>query len=262
MFRSNVVKARLRTGEPVFGLSHALGNSTVAEMIGVAGFDFVLIDGEHGIGHDQDHLHCLQALAGTNARAFLRVSCNDPVVLKRALDLGVEGIMVPNVSNAAEACAVVSGCRYPPEGIRGFAATGVRASDYGLQGKRYLKEYESELLVAVMIESPAGVENAAAIAAVDGVDVIQIGVNDLGYGLGVPDNPDHPRLREAVAAIEKAALDAGKWLGGAPYGAAGVGALVERGYRLITLGRDVGLLSGALSALLERAKVEATRAVC
>ena len=254
MFRSNVVKARLRAGEPVFGLSHALGNSTVAEMIGMAGFDFVLIDGEHGIGHDQDHLHCLQALAGTGARAFLRVSCNDPVVLKRALDFGVEGIMVPNVSNAAEARAVVSGCRYPPEGIRGFAATGVRASDYGLQGKRYLKEYESELLVAVMIESRAGVENAAAIAAVDGVDVIQIGVNDLGYDLGVPDDPDHPRLRDAVAAIEKAALDAGKWLGGAPYAATGVATLIERGYRLITLGRDVGLLGGALSALLERAK--------
>jgi 4-hydroxy-2-oxoheptanedioate aldolase len=261
VFRSNVVKARLRAGEPVLGLSHALANSTVAELIGVAGFDFVLIDSEHGIGHDQDHLHCLQAIAGTGARAFLRVSGNDPVVLKRALDLGVEGIMVPNVSNAAEARAVVSGCRYPPKGIRGFAATGVRASDYGLQGKRYLREYEDELLIAVMIESRVGVENAGAIAAVDGVDVIQIGVNDLGYDLGVPDDPDHPRLRDAVAAIERAALDAGKWLGGAPYAGTGVATLIERGYRLLTLGRDVGLLGAALSALLERAKVDAERAV-
>jgi 4-hydroxy-2-oxoheptanedioate aldolase len=203
----------------------------------------------------------LQALAGTNARAFLRVSNNDPVVLKRALDLGVEGIMVPNISSAAEARAVVSGCRYPPRGIRGFAATGVRASDYGLQGKRYLKEYESELLVAVIIESRAGAENAGAIAAVDGIDVIQVGVNDLGYDLGVSDKPDDPRLRDAVAAIETAALQAGKWLGGAPYAGTGVPALIERGYRLITLGRDIGLLGGALSALLQRTKADAAHTV-
>jgi 4-hydroxy-2-oxoheptanedioate aldolase len=254
MFRSNALKDRLRAGEPVFGLVHALGHSSVAEMIGLAGFDFVLIDGEHGTGDHQVHLQCLQAVAGTRAHALLRVESNDPVVLKRALDLGVEGIMVPNISNAAEARAVVAGCRYPPAGIRGYAASGVRASDYGFQAPRYLRDYASELLIAVMIESRAGVENAASIAAVEGIDVIQVGANDLSYDLGVPEQLDHPALATALAQIESAAISEKKWLGGAPLPGVSAAALVRRGYRLITVGRDVSVLAKGLSAALEAAR--------
>lgn len=240
---------------------HALADATIAEMIGLAGFDFALLDGEHGSGDLQTHLRCIQALAGTGARALLRTDTNSSVVLKRALDVGVDGVMVPNICSAAEARAVVSACHYPPKGTRGYAATGVRASDYGFQSKRYLASYEAELLVAVMIESGAGVENAAEIAAVEGVDLIQLGVNDLSYDLGVPCELDHPRLLSAVSAVERATLAAGKWLGGAPSAEMGTAALVERGYRLITVGRDVGVFAKGLTDLVTRLRAEVPRDV-
>jgi 4-hydroxy-2-oxoheptanedioate aldolase len=254
MFRPNSLKARLLERQPVYGLVHAFANPSVAEMIGLAGFDFVLIDGEHGSGDHALHLSCLQAIAATPATALMRIESNDRTVIKRTLDLGVEGIMVPNIGSAAEARDVVAACRYPPLGVRGYAASGVRASDYGFQAESYLKEYRSRLLIAVMIESDAGVENAADIAAVDGIDVVQIGANDLSYDLGVPEQLDHPVLLSAVAKIEDAARRHGKILGGAPLPRTSAAALVERGYGLITLGRDVGLFGKALSSTLTAIK--------
>jgi 4-hydroxy-2-oxoheptanedioate aldolase len=259
MFRHNVLKDRMGAGEPVFGLAHALANPSVAEMIGMAGFDFVLIDGEHGTGDHQTHLRCLQAVAGTSAQALLRVDSNDSVVIKRALDLGVDGIMVPNVATAEEARAVVASCRYPPSGIRGYAASGVRASDYGFQAARYLKDYAAELLIAVMIESREGAANVKSIAAVEGIDVIQVGANDLSYDLGVPEQFDHPSLLTAVAHIEDAAKRNDKWLGGAPLPGVDPAGLIERGYRLITLGRDVGVLMKGLSAALQWQKIDSAK---
>jgi 4-hydroxy-2-oxoheptanedioate aldolase len=255
MFRANSLKSRLLNGQPVYGVVHALANPSVAEMIGLAGFDFVLIDGEHGTGDHQLHLHCLQAIAGTPATAMMRIESNDRTVIKRALDLGIEGIMVPNISSAAEARDVVAACRYAPAGNRGFAASGVRASDYGFQADTYLKEYASRLLIAVMIENRTGVDNAADIAAVDGVDILQIGANDLSYDLGIPEQLDHPLLYSAVRKIEAAARANGKILGGAPLPRADVAALAARGYGLITVGRDVGMLGKALSAALSMSKL-------
>jgi 4-hydroxy-2-oxoheptanedioate aldolase len=257
MFRPNTLKTRLRRGEAAFGVVHALANPSVAEMIGLAGFDFILLDGEHGTGDHQLHLNCLQAIAGTPATALMRIEANDRTVLKRTLDLGVEGVMVPNIGSAAEARDVVAACRYPPNGVRGFAASGVRASDYGFQSDTYLQEYAERLLIAVMIESRAGVENAAAIAEVNGIDIIQIGANDLSYDLGVPEQLDHPLLHAAVAKVEAAAKANGKILGGAPLPRVDVATLVQRGYGLITVGRDVGMLGKALASSL--AACRATR---
>jgi 4-hydroxy-2-oxoheptanedioate aldolase len=249
MFRTNALKARLLSGQPAFGIVHTLAHPSVAEMIGLAGFDFVLIDGEHGQGEPHSHLACLQAIFGTRACGLMRVESADRTVLKRALDLGVEGIMVPNISSAAEAREIVASCRYPPAGVRGYAASGVRASDYGFQSERYMREYASQLLIAVMIESRAGVENADAIAAVDGIDVIQIGANDLSYDLGIPEQFEHPDLLTAVGRIETAAHSHRKILGGAPLPGVSADALVARGYLLVTVGRDVTLFGKALTAL-------------
>jgi 4-hydroxy-2-oxoheptanedioate aldolase len=253
VFRPNQLKARLAKGEPAFGLVHALANAGIAEMIGLAGFDYVLIDGEHGMGELSSHLACLQAVAATSATALLRVEANDRTVLKRALDLGFEGVMVPDIRSADEARGVVAACRYPPKGSRGYAASGVRASDYGLRTSAYLDDYASQLLIAVIIESREGARRAEEICAVDGIDVVQIGANDLSYDLGVPEQLENPELRAAIAHIESAAKKCGKTLGGAPLPDTDVKALIERGYRFITLGRDLGLLAKALPATLRSA---------
>jgi 2-keto-3-deoxy-L-rhamnonate aldolase RhmA len=250
MFRTNALKELLGRGQIAYGVIHALPSPTAAELIGMAGFDYVLIDGEHGPGDHQSHLQSLQAVAATPATALIRVENNDRTVLKRALDLGVEGVMIPNVSSAEEAREAVAGCRYPPRGARGFAAGMVRASDYGLRIRDYMSNGESELLIAVMIESAAGAKNAAAIAAVDGVDVVQVGPFDLSYDLGVPGRFDDPRYLAAQVAIEDAVLEHGKVLGGAPMAGIGLDYLQDRGYRLVTLGADVMYLSQGLAAAL------------
>jgi 4-hydroxy-2-oxoheptanedioate aldolase len=257
MFRANTLKRRLIQGTPVFGVMHALAHPAVAELLGMAGCDFVILDGEHGQGDLQDHLRCLQALSGTPAHSIVRLASDDRNAIKRILDLGAEGVMIPNVSTAQQAAAVVAACRYPPSGVRGYAASGVRASDYGFQTPRYLREAQDELLITVMIETAQGVENAAAIAAVDGVDLIQIGANDLSYDLGVPEQLDHPRLLQAIAAVEAAALTANKPLGGAPLPGLGIGQLIARGYRLITVGRDAGFLASGAAARLAEARAAA-----
>src|SRR5207244_3310933 len=125
-------------------------------------------------------LHSLQAMAATpNCSSVVRVPSNDPNYLKRVLDAGVEGVMVPNVETAEDARAVVAACRYPPAGRRGSALGSARASDYGVNAPKYRQAAADELLIVCQIESPKAVENIAAIAAVDGVDVLFIGPHDL-----------------------------------------------------------------------------------
>lgn len=250
MIRTNRTKQRLQAGQPVYGILHSLAHPQVAEMIGLAGFDFVVIDGEHGPGGAHEHLACLQAIAATPATGIVRVASGDPLVLKSVLDLGAEGVMVPNVGSAAEARAAVAACRYPPQGTRGFSAPTVRASDYGYGLARHMAEGAAELLVCVMIESAQGVRNAREIAGVRGVDVVQIGPFDLSCDLGIPGQFDHPKMRRAIKAIAAAAHAAGKFLGGVPLPGMEPKVLVAQGYRFITVGADVPLLAQALAGKL------------
>lgn len=254
MYRENSLKNLLADGQVAYGMINAMDSVVAAEMIGMAGYDFVLVDGEHGPGDLQSHLHALQAIGTTPATALYRVADNGLTALKRALDLGVEGVMVPSVSSASEARAAVAACRYPPNGVRGFAAGVVRASDYGLSIDRYLSDGAAQLLIAVMIETAEGVRNAADIAAVDGVDVVQIGPADLSYDLGVPGRFDDPLYLAAQTAIEEAVGRKGKVLGGVTMPGINLEYLLEHGYRMITLGADVACLSRALSTTLAAAR--------
>ena len=254
MFRRNDLKHALLAGRPAFGVTHTLAHAPTAELLGLAGCDFVLVDDEHGQGDRQQHLACLQALAATGAHGIVRLTDGSHARIKHILDLGAEGVMVPNVATARQARDIVAACRYPPRGTRGNAAAGVRASDYGLRADRYMAEIERELLIAVIIESAEGVRNAAEIAAVDGIDLLQVGANDLSYDLGLGGAIDHPDLAAAIARTEDGARAAGKALGGAPLPGMDVAGLIARGYTLITIGRDAGLLVTALRGQLERAR--------
>lgn len=246
MYRRNRSKAKLLKDEPVFGFLHCLAHPQVAEMIGLAGYDFVVIDGEHGPGGVSEHLACLQALAATPATAILRVAANDAVMIKKALDLGVEGIMVPDIRTVEEARAASAGCFYPPRGTRGFSAGTVRASDYCQNIEKYTNDKGSELLVCLMIESAQGVDNVRDIADVDGVDVIQVGPFDLSYELGIPGQFEHEKFLEAMEQIETGVKSAGKVLGGVPLPGMPLDVILERGYRFVTMGADVPMISDAL----------------
>jgi 4-hydroxy-2-oxoheptanedioate aldolase len=225
---------------------HGLSHPRIAEMIGIVGYDFIVIDAEHGPGGMSELSACLQAAASTPATAVVRVAPNDTALIRKALDLGAEGIMVGDVANEEEAVAAAAACFYPPRGTRGFSAGTVRASDYGLNIDKYLAGDGAELLLCLMIESAEGVKNAYRIASVEGVDVIQLGPFDLSYDLGIPGQFEHPKFLAAIEKIEKGVKKAGKILGGVPLPGLPLEDVLERGYRMITVGADVPMLAAAL----------------
>lgn len=251
MFRPNSMKAALAAGHPVYGVINATESPAVAEMIGMAGYDFVLVDGEHGPGDQQSHLACLRAIQSTPATALFRVVEAGVSHIKRALDLGFEGILVPAVADAKAAREMVAACHYPPAGNRGMSARIVRASDYGFSADRYLAgNAASELFICVMIETKSAVDDIEAIMAVDGIDSVLVGPHDLAGDLGVPGQFDRPVFMEALARIERAAASSGKALGGIPMPGLGHDQLLKRGYRFITAGSDVGFLREAMAGNL------------
>src|SRR5438105_826850 len=179
MFRPNALKQRLRAGKRALGCWTVLGSPPVIELLAYCGFDYLLLDQEHGFGEPSALLHSLQAMAATpQCSSIVRVPSNDPNYLKRVLDAGVEGVMVPNVETADDARAVVAACRYPPLGRRGSALGSARASDYGIHSTKYKQAAADELPIVCQIESPKAVENIEAIAAVAGVDGLCIGPHD------------------------------------------------------------------------------------
>ncbi len=248
------IKARLLSGRRTLCCLANMGSPVAAEILGHAGYDAVMIDMEHGPGDTLNTLAQLQALAGTPAAALVRVPENAAVYLKRVLDAGPQGVMVPAVSTKAEAEKAVAACRYPPRGMRGVAHPIARAANYGMDVERYIGEIEKNLLVICQIETMPGVENAAAIAATDGVDMIFIGPMDLSASAGHFNEPDHPEIDALMKRVESAVHAAGKMLGGLATPGRPAATLFERGYRLVIDAIDIALLRDAARRNVEAAK--------
>jgi 4-hydroxy-2-oxoheptanedioate aldolase len=225
-------RARLLAGEFLAGSWLNLGSSLTAEMAGLSGFDWVMLDHEHGPGSDETIVSQLQAVAATPAVCFVRIAANEPPRFKRVLDLGAMGVMVPYVSTPAEAQAAVAAMRYPPRGIRGVAKL-TRATTFGAG-------FHEWLVTMTQIETAEAVENAAPIAAIDGVDVLFIGPMDLTTSLGIPGDYEHPRTIEAFRHVAACAKAAGKAAGILLQNPAHVPMCRDLGYTFIALGSDGG----------------------
>lgn len=255
MFRPNSLKRALKKGLKTNGVFLQMGSPVAAEICAGAGYDCILIDREHGLG-DIASAHA-EMLAGEAAGAtvLMRVPVNDPVPIKLALDQGVEGIMIPALHDGEGARRAAMSCRYPPKGFRGFAASVVRASGYGHRTEDYLRDVEKELLVIGQIESAAGVDNAEAICATDGLDMIFIGPYDLAANVGHLGDPDHKVPRKAIEKVEKLAKKHGKWLGAIPTPARDTASLYKDGYDLVISQCDgVILRLGALADVAQARK--------
>jgi len=245
------LKARLKAGEKLLGAWTMSESPDNAEVMALSGIDFVLMDHEHGQAAIPDAIAQLRAIQGTKCAGLLRAPWNDTVFIKRVLDAGIHGIMVPQVNSVEEAKAAVAACRYPPLGIRG-AAGGTRAASYGLD-MSYYERAADELLIIVQIETPQAVENTAAIAAVDGVDVIFIGPRDLSAMIGKLNKMDDPELRALIAKVEQATLKSGKALGTvAPTGMLAK-QLFDRGYNFIISGSDLTHLRAGVTQMMRDA---------
>lgn len=245
MLRENSLKRKLRAGQPVIGGWLTFGSAVVAEIMGLAGYDAVMIDLEHGFAGLSETVHCLQALSGTPAAGLVRVPENDPVALKRVLDIGVEGVMIPCLGSAAEARAAVAACRYPPAGIRGAAYGMIRASDYGQARDAYLAGAADNLLIIGQIESREGLANIEEIAAVDGLDCLFVGPYDLSGSLGRLGQFSEPEVRDAILDAERRIAAAGVWLGALPSLGRSPADMARDGVDLTIAAADAGLLREA-----------------
>ncbi|KAL8053321.1 hypothetical protein ABFX02_05G063200 [Erythranthe guttata] len=250
------LKSRLKSGETLYGIFLLTFSPTIAEIAGLAGYDFAVVDMEHGHGGISDALHCLHALAATNTAAILRLPESSATWAKKALDLGPQGIMFPMIDSTKSAKKAVSYCRFPPAGVRGSAHTIVRASGYGTD-EGYLSHYEEELLIMCQVESEEGVKKIDEISAVDGVDCIQMGPLDLSASMGYLWDPGNKKVREMMRSAEKAVLkkSGSAYLSGFVMPHDGAEQLRRRGYHMVAGATDLGLFRSAAVEDVRRFKM-------
>lgn len=247
------LRERLDSEQILAGLLQTHPNVALTEMAGMCGFDFLLLDGEHGLFSEMDYVDTLQTLASTGTLAMVRVRNHDAQAVGRYLDFGADAIVVPNVTTVEQARSLVQAMVYPPAGSRGFSAPAHRVTRYGLDLAAHWQEPRGGASLLVIIESAQGVANAADILAVDGVDGVIIGPSDLSANLGrVGDFSGE--YGEAFATIERAAAARGKFLGTAPHPGYPLDALIARGHRIFIVGADMPLVREAMSAQVAAAR--------
>ena len=248
-------KRRLAAGDCVFGCFDRYPDAGIAELLGLQGFDFLVLDAEHGTLEPRDAEALVRAAELRGPAPLVRVPANEPYVILRYLDTGAVGVHVPLVSSAAEAEAAVRAVKYPPRGLRGLA--GVRATGYGSQPLgEYAYAANEATLVVIQVETRAAVERVEEIAAVDGVDVVFVGPTDLSQAYGVTGQTGHPMLEEAYDRVAEAVAASPAALGVLVADAAGVERWRERGARYIAVTID-SLLVLQARAFLRSVQVEA-----
>lgn len=248
MSRSLSVRKRLAAKEVQLALFLALGSVAAAEIAGHAGYDVLLIDHEHSPYDFESALHCMNAARGTAAETWVRIPANDQAYVKRILDCGADGIMCPMINSAEDAARLVSYCRYAPRGVRGFAPTVCRYNSYGYRREEYSRRIDQDLAIMVQVETQIAVDNAAQIAAVEGVDIVFVGPADLSASLGVPGQFAHPQLMAAFDQVERATRAAGKVLGTMLMPGQEAASLIARGYDFIVTGVDLALMRSGMES--------------
>ena len=234
--RKNLVKEKLRNGEGVIGVFCNLPSPATVEVLGYLGFDFVILDAEHGPQGVETTEHMLRAADTVDLTAVSRIALNLPQNLLRYLDAGSIGVQIPMVNTEADAQAVVDAVKYPPIGRRGLA--GVRASGYGLAmpTTQYVEVANQETLIVVQVETLQAMENITAISSVAQVDVVFIGPTDLSSAMGYTGQPTHPNVLAAIERLGQEILQAGKAAGTIARDAQAYRYWRERGFQYLATG--------------------------
>jgi 4-hydroxy-2-oxoheptanedioate aldolase len=247
--RKNSLKEKLAQGQTVIGAFVRVAAPSLVEICAYTGFDFVVLDAEHGPLGEETVENLVRAAELSGIPALVRVPDNVPSTILRFMDTGAMGVHVPEINTKEGAEAAVSGVKYQPEGHRGLA--GVRASGYGQIEPltEYVKAANAETMVVAHLENILGVKNIREILEVEGLDVIYMGPVDLSNSLGIPGQTSDPRVQEAVAAAAKEVKDRGRVLGTIVRDVDSARACVEQGYQYLLIGTE-GLLGGAARAFL------------
>jgi 4-hydroxy-2-oxoheptanedioate aldolase len=243
------LRARVLAGETLFGLFLDLGSPFSAEICARAGYDWLVVDLEHGAGTEAGLVGLLQSVEVGGSTAVVRPQSGERLRIGRALDLGAAGIVIPRLESAAEAREAVSFLRYPPAGVRGVALR-TRGAGLGTVAHGEVHQINERILGIVQIESVGALREADQIAAIDGVDVLFVGPADLTHSLGIPGQFDHETYRTALKTVVDACAAHGKAAGILIYDTAVVPDLLELGFRFVGIGADGALVaSGARAAL-------------
>lgn len=244
----NVFKQRLGTPQAQIGLWLGLTDPVCAEIAAGAGFDWVLLDGEHAPHDVRSLLALLQAVAAYPVHPIVRVPIGDATIIKQVLDIGAQTVLVPMVESAEQARQLARAVRYPPAGFRGVGTALARAARWN-RSTDYLARANDEVCLIVQVETKRGLEEIDAIAAVDGVDAVFVGPADLAAALGHLGNPAHPEVQAAISDAFRRIQAAGKAAGCLSADEKLARSFIAAGCRFVAVGTDTVLLANATRAL-------------
>lgn len=248
----NTFRSRMLADKPLIGCWMSLASNIVSEVVGYAGFDWMLLDAEHSPNDIHTLLNQLQSLKDSTSAPVVRPAWNDAVQIKRLLDIGFYNFLIPFIESAQQAQAAVAATRYPPQGIRGVSIA-QRSNRYGYE-QDYFARINDNICVMVQIESRKGIDACADIAAVEGVDCLFIGPSDLSAALGHFGHPQHPEVQEAIRFITECAKSKGKSVGILAPLEADAQRYLSMGIHVTAVGSDLGLLKSTSSGLCARFK--------
>ncbi|MBI4976861.1 MAG: aldolase [Spirochaetes bacterium] len=242
------LREKLQTNGSVLGIFAKTNDPFFIEIIGKTGFDFVILDCEHGPNSPRDVLPLIMAAKSGGAEPIVRVGENNALEIQRILDIGVAGVQVPQINNETEARSLVSHAKFHPLGMRGMCRN-VRAADYSfIEKTRYFAE-QNDTLVVGHIEGMEGVRNLPLLLAVNGIDVYFIGPNDLSQSVGHPGEVDHPEVQRAIASVIEQCTANGKYVGIYADNPAEVKRYRSMGVNYIALSVDVAVFARGMNML-------------
>ena len=233
----NPVKRKLKNGQKTIGGFLQMISPVSAEIMSQSGFDWLIVDLEHSPGDFANLQAQLQAMNGSGVVPFARAPWNDMVAIKRTLDTGVMGVLIPYVNTREEAEAAVAACKYPPLGVRGVAGS-PRAAGYTRNTMPYLTTANDEVVVMIAVETMEAVNNLDEILTVEGLDGIFIGPVDLASSMGYLGDPTQPEVQETIAVIESKVIPSDKFLGTLAANWGKAEACFEKGYQWMVLMQD------------------------
>lgn len=249
----NKFKRALQNDETLWGLWLGLPDTSCAEICAGAGFDWLLIDGEHAPFELKTVLHHLQALAPYDVSPIVRPEIGSVSLIKRLLDVGAQTLLIPMVNSAEQAKELVAAVRYPPEGVRGMGSSLARAARWN-KVPQYLQKANEEICLIVQVETLEAMDNLEEIVKVEGVDGVFIGPSDLSGAMGHVGNPDHPEVVEKIQWAMEVIKRSGKASGILSLNLEKAQQFAENGTKFVGVGVDTLLLRTGAEQLVQRVK--------
>ena len=242
-------KKKLQRKDLLVGTIQTLPSPEITEILCSAGFDWLFVDLEHSTLNSRDAQYILQA-AAPNFSCMIRVPVIDEVWIKKVLDAGASGIIVPQVLTSEAAAQAVKLCKYPPEGVRSVGVA--RAQGYGDKFQEYVESANKETLIIIQIEHIDAVNNIDSIVKVAGIDCLFVGPYDLSASMGIPGSINDPSVKSAISRVTSCAEQAGIPLGIFGTTAESVQPYIDLGYTLIAIGLDTMILGSAAKKMVDR----------